>query len=249
MNWTHTASAPTVTVVEDDEDTRTNVCSFLQKAGLRVWGAESAEQFYVRLLHEKTDLVVVDIGLPGQGGLKLIQLLSEQSVPVIALTGRGDSASRIQGLNAGALQYFVKPADMNELFAGIRSQLRHMKQQVPAISTADMAWQAPAPPLAPPPPAAMLWSLDRQASQLIAPDRRAVRLTGSEFELMHRLMSVGGAIVSKSDLVRQLGYADDEDGVHGVESHLARVRRKTLVETGLALPVRAIFGKGLVFLH
>ncbi|QIL81513.1 response regulator transcription factor [Diaphorobacter sp. HDW4A] len=233
--------ALTVTVVEDDEDTRVNVCSFLQKAGLRVWGAESAEHFYVRLLQEKTDLVVVDLGLPGQDGLNLIRILSEQNVPVIALTGRGDSVSRIQGLNAGALQYFVKPADMNELFAGIRSQLRYMKSHVSAIPTRESENRLAQVPMA--------WRLDRHASQLIGPDQSAVRLTGSEFELMHCLMSAGGAIVSKSELVRQMGYTDDEDGIHGVESHLARVRRKTLLETGSALPVRAIFGKGLVFLH
>ncbi|MBF5003685.1 response regulator transcription factor [Diaphorobacter caeni] len=236
-------SVPTITVVEDDEDTRANVCSFLKKAGLRVWGVESVEHFYVRLLQEKTDLVVVDLGLPGQNGLNLIRILSEQNVPVIALTGRGDSESRIQGLNAGALQYFVKPADMNELFAGIRSQLRYRQQHVSAIPTreSDLRQAAAA--------AAMSWRLDRRASKLVAPDMSAVRLTGSEFELMHCLMAAGGAIVSKSDLVRQLGYTDDEDGVHGVESHLARVRRKTLLETGSALPVRAIFGKGLVFLN
>lgn len=238
INETCFASMPIITVVEDDDDIRANVCSFLQKSGFRVWGAESAEQFYVQLLREKTDLVVVDLGLPGQDGLKLIHHLAEQNVPVIALTARGDSASRIQGLNAGALQYFVKPADMNELSAGIRSQLRHLKQRFPAIVTRENE-----PPLAP------TWRLDRLASQLISPERSTVRLTGSEFELMHCLMSAGGAIVSKSDLVKQLGYPDEEDGVHSIESHLARVRRKTLLETGSALPVRGIFGKGLVFLH
>ena len=55
-------SDPTIAVVEDDEDIRGNVCSYLTQSGFRAWGAESAEDFYVHLLHEHADLVVIDIG-------------------------------------------------------------------------------------------------------------------------------------------------------------------------------------------
>ena len=68
----------------------------------------------------------------GVPGLNLIRILSEQNVPVIALTGRGDSESRIQGLNAGALQYFVKPTDLNELVAITSPLLRPFRRFRPA---------------------------------------------------------------------------------------------------------------------
>ncbi|MBN9342093.1 MAG: DNA-binding response regulator, partial [Comamonadaceae bacterium] len=67
---------PDIAVVEDDEDIRTNVCRFLEKTGMRPWGAESAEDFYVRLLTERADLVVVDLGLPGEGVLSLVRRLA-----------------------------------------------------------------------------------------------------------------------------------------------------------------------------
>ena len=56
----------TVAVVEDDEDIRINVCRFLTKSGLHAWGTDSAEDFYIKLLREKADLVVVDLGLPAR---------------------------------------------------------------------------------------------------------------------------------------------------------------------------------------
>lgn len=219
----------TIAVVEDEEDIRGNICSFLRKSGLQAWGAESAEDFYVRLLRETADLVVVDLGLPGEGGMSLVQRLAAQQMPVVVLTARGDLESRIAGLDAGALQYFVKPTDLHELVAGIRSQLR---RAAPRRSIEGHA-------LAP-------WRLDWATACLIAPNQHAVTLTSREQELLGCLMAAQGALVTKQVLTETLGVDEAEDGFHRIESQLTRLRRKTLDATGMALPVRAVFGKGLV---
>lgn len=230
MQQTATPSAEhTIAVVEDDEDIRANVCRFIEKSGLSAWGVESAEDFYVRLLRDRADLVVVDLGLPGEGGLSLVQRLAAQGIPTVVLTARGDLESRIAGLEAGALQYFVKPADMNELVAGIRSQLR--RAAAPAATGVH----------------AMPWRLDAAAARLTAPNQRAIDLTSRELELVACLMAAQGALVTKQALVDAMGTKDVEDGFHRIESQLTRLRRKTLDGTGMALPVRAVFGKGLVF--
>jgi two-component system, OmpR family, response regulator PhoP len=218
-----------IAVVEDDEDIRANVCSYLARSGFGAWGAESAEDFYVRLLRDRADLVVVDIGLPGEDGLSLVTRLAGQGVPTVLMTARADLDSRISGLDAGALQYFVKPVDMQELTAGIRSQLRHM---APRAAQGDT--------LAP-------WRLDRAASRLVAPNQRAIDLTSRELELLGCLMAMPGAMVTKQALMEAVGADEAEDGFHRIESQLTRLRRKTLETTGTALPVRAVFGKGLVF--
>ena len=218
----------TIAVFEDDEDIRENVCSFLGKAGFHVWGADSAEDFYVRLLHEKADLVVVDLNLPGEDGLSLVRRLAERHVPVIVTTARGQLSDRIEGLDAGALQYFVKPADLNELVAGIRSQLRHQ--------SAGRAAGVVQP-----------WRLDAAAGQLLAPNQCAVRLTSREQDLLACLLTAAGTMVGKAELVEAMGCGDAEGGFHRIEALLSRLRRKTLEATGMSLPVRAVFGRGLVF--
>lgn len=228
-----TSSQPVIAVVEDDEDIRVNVCSFLTKSGMPAWGAESAEDFYVRLLRDRADLIVVDLGLPGESGLSLVNRLTKQGVPVIVLTARGDLESRIAGLDAGALQYFVKPADMNELVAGIRSQLRRTVSSSPTIPSTH----------------ALPWRLDASGALLVAPNQQTVSLTTREFDLVGCLMAAQGGLVTKLDLVRVMGAGDVEDGFHRIESQLTRLRRKTLESTGLPLPVRAVFGKGLVFVQ
>lgn len=218
-----------IAVVEDDEDIRGNVCRYLECSGFKAWGAESAEDFYVRLLRDRVDLVVVDIGLPGEDGLSLVARLATQGVPTVLMTARADLDSRIAGLNAGALQYFVKPVDMQELAAGVRSQLRHL---APREAREDA--------LAP-------WRLDQAASRLVAPNQRFVELTSRELELLGCLMVTQGALVTKQALTQAMGAEEAEDGFHRIESQLTRLRRKTLETTGTALPVRAVFGKGLVF--
>ena len=217
-----------IAVVEDDEDIRGNVCRYLERSGFSAWGADSAEGFYVQLLKRHADLVVVDIGLPGEDGLSLVSRLAGQGVPTVLLTARADLESRIAGLDAGALQYFVKPVDMQELTAGIRSQLRHKGPR--ALESERLA----------------SWRLDRAAGRLVAPNQRGVELTSRELELLGCLMAAQGVLVPKQALTEAVG-TDIEDGFHRIESQLSRLRRKTLEGTGLALPVRAVFGKGLVF--
>ena len=219
----------TIAVVEDDEDIRANVCRYLARVGFGAWGAESAEDFYVRLLRDRVDLAVIDIGLPGEDGLSLVRRLAAQGVPTVLMTARADLGSRIEGLDAGALQYFVKPVDMQELVAGIRSQLRSKRFQMGGS------------------PVVPAWRLDKLGAKLEAPNHKNVLLTTRELEILSCLMHTPGAVISKQVLSESVGARDLEDDFHRIESALTRLRRKTLGDTGMALPVRAVFGKGLVF--
>ena len=97
--------------------------------------------------------------------------------------------------------------------------------------------------------AAQPWRLDSASARLIAPNQGSVPLTSRELELLRRLMAADGGLVGKSDLVQAMGYADEEEGFHRIQSQLTRLRRKTMEALGMALPVRAVFGKGLVFVN
>jgi DNA-binding response OmpR family regulator len=223
------SAVPTIAVVEDDEDIRSNVCRFLGKSGFRVWGVESAEDFYVTLLRERADLVLVDLGLPGEDGLSLVRRLAAQGIAVVVLTARGDLSSRITGLESGALQYFVKPTDLNELVAGIRSLLRRAGPSSAAEGTTAV------------------WRLHTAEAVLVSPGNKPVALTTRELDLLACLARTPGSVVSKSALIASVGGGDADEAFHRIESQLTRLRRKTLAETGLPLPVRAVFGRGLVF--
>lgn len=236
---------PTVAIVDDEEDLSMNICLFLQAAGFEVWTANSAEHFYRQFANKKADVVIVDIGLPGEDGLSLIANLQEgnRGLGIIALTARGNVADRIAGLEAGADSYLVKPVDLYELAASIHAVLRRLdllESSNDATATARESGISPA-----------QWVLSQTSRQLCTPEGSSLHLTSREFALLDCLMHQPEALVKKSTLI-MLFEADDEaqpsTDFHPVESILSRLRKKMLAETGLSLPVRSVFGKGLVFM-
>lgn len=217
----------TVALVDDDQDLRDTLCAFLTRSGLDCWGTGSAEDFYVSLLDRRADLVLVDLGLPGEHGLGLIRRLVEHRLPVVVLSGHSSTAERIEALNAGALQFFSKPAEPAELRAGLGALL--LRLGAPVATRVQLGWR-----------------LDPVLATLISPEQVAVPLTSRELELLQQLLRTPNQLVSKRELMRSASAADDGD-YHRIEALLMRLRKKTLQLTGQALPVRSVFGKGLVF--
>ena len=91
------------------------------------------------------------------------------------------------------------------------------------------------------------WHLDQAAARLVAPNCSVVPLTSRELQLLGHLVAANADLVSKQALLEAMDYVHVEEGFHRIESQLARLRRKTLQATGMTLPIRAVFGKGLVF--
>lgn len=111
---------PRVAVVEDDDDLRDNLLYFLNAYGYPVWGAESGEAFFQRLVANEVDVLVLDVGLPGEDGLAIAQRAAQlRTMAVIILSGRDSENDRQTGLDSGADLYLVKPVDLREIRASI----------------------------------------------------------------------------------------------------------------------------------
>jgi len=111
---------PRVAVVEDEDDLRDNMLYFLNAYGYPVWGAESGEALFQRLLVEEVDVLVLDVGLPGEDGFAVARRAAQlRTMAVIILSGRDSKNDRQTGLNSGADLYLIKPVDLRGLMAGI----------------------------------------------------------------------------------------------------------------------------------
>ena len=123
-----------VLVVDDERQLRSVLRSMLTVLGFEVADAESGESAIDKVRHEKFDLVLLDVNMPGIGGLAACRLIRKGSdVSIIMLTVRGRSQDKIDALNAGADGYVTKPFDVNELLARIRATLR----RAPSAARAD----------------------------------------------------------------------------------------------------------------
>ena len=120
-----TDNAPHLLIIDDDSRIRTLLSRYLGEHGFRVTSAANAEEARRRLAGLAFDLLIVDVMMPGEDGLALTKSLRETlSVPILMLTARSETESRIKGLEFGADDYLAKPFEPRELLLRINSILR-----------------------------------------------------------------------------------------------------------------------------
>jgi two-component system response regulator PhoP len=229
---------PTIAVIEDDEDLRANLLLYLRSKHYTAWGAASAEAFYRELAVCAVDILLIDLGLPGEDGLSALRHLRQNSqMGIIVITARGGTESRIEGLNAGADHYFIKPVDMRELVAAIETVWRRINQ---------LQTNLPHTPL--PAIAQSVWVLDPNDWTLKSPSGKKSTLTDREFALVATLLHAQGEVIGKVRL--HAGVFPDADQIdsHRIDVILSRLRQKIQLELHEVLPIRTIFGKGFVFI-
>jgi two-component system, cell cycle response regulator len=120
-------SKPLVLIADDDAVTRAMVRSWLDDSGYDVISANDGDEALSLATEHKPDLLLVDVTMPGQDGYEVCRAIQEAGgtpPPVIFLTAHTDTAARVTGLDAGAVDYIVKPFDHEELIARVRAALR-----------------------------------------------------------------------------------------------------------------------------
>jgi len=118
-----TKEKPAVLVVDDDERFRARLCQALEKRGWEVWGAADAEQA-LRVAEEKSpDLILLDLRMPGDSGLSVLESLREldANTKIIMLTGYGSIATALQAQKLGADHYLSKPADVDQIMTAYQN--------------------------------------------------------------------------------------------------------------------------------
>ena len=119
-----------VLVVEDDDPTRELVAIVLRRGGHEVDQAADGKRALGAFLSRRPDLVMLDLGLPGEDGLQVLDRLREISqVPVVVLSGLSDETAKVRALMRGADDYVVKPASAPELLARVAAVLRRARRQ------------------------------------------------------------------------------------------------------------------------
>jgi len=221
-----------VLVVDDDERARTAVAWALEADGFDVEHADDGLRALDMLESAAPSLVVLDLSLPGLGGLDVLRRLrdrerrdGEDPLPVIILSGRDGETDRIVGLDLGADDYLVKPFSPGELAARARSVLRRIRR----------------PPAAAVVPGVHVDPAAREATV----DGRPVELTAKEFDLLHFLVEHPRRVFSRSQLLRHVwasnaGWQSEAT----VTEHIHRLRHKIEPHPGEPRRLRTVRGAG-----
>jgi DNA-binding response OmpR family regulator len=209
-----------VLVVDDDQRVRTVVAWQLEADGFAVTEASDGASALAQIERDRPDLIVLDLSLPGVGGLDVLRRVREAEgtaapLPVIVLSGRSGETDRIIGLDLGADDYLVKPFSPGELAARVRSVLRRSRHSTG--QTGDSSARNT--------PASGLW-VD-ETSRDVTLDGCPVDLTAKEFDLLAFLVRHPRQVFTRAQLLQQVwGSAKGWQGEATVTEHVHRLRQK-----------------------
>lgn len=213
-------------VIEDDTQLRLQIAQYLSDDGYVVDCAADGEQGLYMAIEYPLDIAIVDLGLPKTSGLEIIRgtRKSGKSFPILILTARDGWQSKVEGLEAGADDYLVKPFHKEEFLARSRALLRR-----------SAGWSH-----------ARLESgpivLDT-AAKCVCLDGSEVELTAYEYRVLEYLLLHAGEVVSKTALTEHLYSEDEERDSNVIEVFIRRLRGK-LDPDGLLNPIVTLRGSG-----
>jgi len=216
-------------VIEDDAVLRLGLKRQLEADGYRVDMAADGEDGLFQAREYPLDLAIVDLGLPKVNGLTVVQTLRAEgrTLPILILTARGSWQDKVQGLEAGADDYLVKPFEYPELAARVKALLRRSLK-----ATSDVLKLG-----------ALSIDFSAQTARL---HEMLLELTTFEYRVLEYLVRERARVVSKQELSDYL-YPHDEDRDSNVlEVLVGRLRRKLDPEGTLA-PIETLRGRGYRF--
>jgi two-component system response regulator PhoP len=218
-----------ILLVEDEVELREPLVSRLKAEGYTVDPAADGKEGLFLGREYAIDLGIVDIGLPKLSGIDLIRALrkEEKSFPILILTARGNWQDKVEGLEAGADDYLVKPFHIEELLARVNALLRR-----------SAGWSQPVLNCGP-----VVLDTRTQAVRL---NDQPVDLTAYEYKVLEYMMLHAGEVVSKTDLTEHI-YDQDWDRDSNVIEVFVRRLRKKLDPDETYKPIETLRGRGYRF--
>jgi len=225
-----------VLVVDADREARTALASHLERNGYRVTTASTGLGLQRALERTRVDLVVLDVLMGDDDGLRTCRsLLATSDVPVILVTHRSDEVDRIVGLEMGADDYLVKPLNYREMIARIRNLMRRVNGSAREPAT----------------PRSRLyrfggWQLDIVARELSDPHGKPKPLRSSEYRVLASLLAHGNRVVSRGRLIELARGRDADPFDRSIDVRISRLRAILGDDARGPRIIKTVHGEGYV---
>ena len=201
----------TVLIVDDERSIRVSLRTILSNIGFEIVEAARGEEALSLVRTAQFDVVLLDINMPGMGGVEVCRLMRKESarLPIVMLTVQGGEDRKVEALDAGADDYITKPFQLRELIARLKAAVRRNKvtdSEESAITIGDVR-------------------LD-PVRHLVLKKGRSVHLTPKQFELLHFLMSNAGRPVPHAKLLRTVWGPEYGDELEYLRTFVRQLRTK-----------------------
>jgi len=216
-------------VIEDDATLRESLAAKLEENGFAVEQAADGKEGLYFALEYPIDLAVVDLGLPEMSGLDIIREARRKgkAFPILILTARDRWEDKVDGLDAGADDYVVKPFQFEEVIARVNALLRRSGGWASSVMNAGPV------------------TLDMSRQELVVNDE-PVDLTSFEYKIIEYLMVRAGQVISKTELTERLYDQDYERDSNVIEVFIGRLRKKMDPDNTIK-PIETLRGRGYRF--
>jgi len=231
----HSSDPATILVVDDDVDVLDMVSDYLSQEGFCVRAARTAAEARRMMVEQPLQLAIVDIRMPGEDGLSLARHLREHyAVGIVMLTAADRVMDRVVGLEVGADDYLVKPFDLRELLARVRSVLRRASPQAAAnLGEGRVRFGR--------------CMLDLRSHRLFEEDGREVTLTAMEFDLLQLFARHPNHVLTRDAILDLTQNREREPFDRSVDLHITRLRRKIEYNADTPQTIKTVRGVGYVF--
>lgn len=223
----------TLLVVEDEDNIREVIASYLEREGYRVLQAENGREALAIFEAEAVDLIILDLMLPDlDGETALRHIRAESELPILILTAKADEEDRIHGFRLGADDYLVKPFSPRELVERAKAILRRTDPSASVVKRASFAGGQ--------------LQID-YVSQKVIVRGEEVTLTPSEFRLLAFLSKYPKRPFSRETLIEKLAGFDYEGDARTIDQHVKNIRRKIEPDPRRPQYIITVYGLGYKF--
>ena len=229
------ASGSHLLVVDDDRETRELLSLYLGQQGFEVAVVEDGKAMDAWLAGNSTDLVILDLMLPGEDGLSIARRLQgDYKLPIVMISARGEELDRIVGLEVGADDYLPKPFNPRELLARIRAVLRRSAPSGEAPTGRDTGYKFGE------------FRFDGQRRALYR-GAEEVDLSRAEFDLLQVFVQRPNRVLSRDLIMDCLGGSDRDPYDRSIDVRVARLRHKVEDDPSEPKFIRTVWGVGYQF--
>jgi len=215
-----------ILIIDDEPQIRRMLRMALETNDYSIFEEATATEGFRSVMMNRPDIIILDLGLPDEGGLSLVRKLREWStIPVIVLTVDNNPATKIEVLDEGADDYITKPFDTGELLARIRVAIRHSMKldEIPVFQSGVL-------------------QVDLSA-RIVTVGGEEVKLTATEYSLLSLFVRNAGKVLTHSYISREIWKNPYSDNSQILRVHIAQIRKK--IEQNPSLPSMLITEPGV----
>lgn len=228
-----------VLVIDDDRKLCRLIHDYLEPMGYAVTAVHTGPEGVSRVADETWYAVILDVMLPGLDGFEVLkQIRKSSNVPVLMLTGRGDEADRIVGLEIGADDYLPKTFSPRELLARLRAVTRRAHAKTEAVESADAAGEIVVGAL----------RINPSARVALLGDQ-PLNLTPVEFDLLVSLARAKGRVKSREGLIEEIRDRNYDVFDRSIDVHISALRRKLGDDAKTPRYIRTLRTAGYLFIN